>query len=168
MTERQISAADLQAVFRFFAAPTLDYFRQAKTVPPACALVWLAADAPAVRSINQFPTHEIATLLQTEAGRAKLAYAITAMFDPEKTSEMLLPGERQHLVVQVVLANTEVAGVQQEVVLMLAHARGVTHATAVVVDPVSGACEMPEAFDITSTPVESEAVADGATCSAEK
>lgn len=156
MSDRQVTAADLQAVFNFFGAPALAYFRENRTIPPACALVWLAPDAPAIGRLNQFPTQDIVKLMQDDTGRQKLAYAINAMFDPDHTHANLLPGERQHLVVQVMLANTDVGGVQQEVVLMLAHARGVTHVTAVVVDPATGAAEMPEMFDITSTVVSAE------------
>lgn len=156
MSDRQVSAADLQAVFKFFGARALEYFRENRTIPPACALVWLAPDTPAIGKLNQFPTEDIVKLMQDDAGRQKLAYAINAMFDPEHTHANLLPGERQHLVVQVMLANTSVVGVQQEVVLMLAHARGVTHVTAVVVDPMTGAAELPDMFDITSTIVAAE------------
>jgi hypothetical protein len=153
MSDRYVSAADLQAVFQFFGAQALTYFRENRTIPPACALVWLAPDAAAIGKLNQFPTEEIVKLMQDDTGRQKLAYAINAMFDPEHTNANLLPGERQHLVVQVMLANTDVGGVQQEVVLMLAHAWGVTHVTAVVVDPLTGAAELPKMFDITTTVV---------------
>jgi hypothetical protein len=156
MSDRLISAADLQAVFKFFGTQAVSYFRANRTVPPACALVWLAPDAPAIKSLTQFPTDEIVKLMRDDAGRQKLAYAINAMFDPGHTEAHLLPGERQHLVVQVMLANTDVAGVVQEVVLLLAHARGVTHVAAVVVDPSTGAAELPDMFDITTTVVGSD------------
>lgn len=154
MTTRFIHDADLQAVFRFFGSMTLVHYRHHQVIPPACVLVWLESDTSAIAGLHQFPAPEISSLLQDESGRQALAYSIQAMLDPAREQSAAPAGRRPHLVVQVLHARTSVmdaaGGPEQEVMLMLAHVAGTTHATAVpLLHP-----ELPAQFDITATDVE--------------
>jgi hypothetical protein len=159
MTDYPVTAADLQAVFRFFGAPALAHFHRHQSVPPACVLAWLVEGedgARRVHRVHQFPTDLVAGLMRNEQGRGQLAAAIGAMLDPEGQAALLPPGPRPHLVVQVMQTRTDVAGVPAEVLLMLAHEHGVTHAAAVVLEE-GVVPELPALFDVTSTPVGTQA-----------
>jgi len=153
MFERAITAPDLQAVFRFFGKPALAYFQSNNVVPPACVLTWLAEASASVERLHQFPTDLVVKLMQSAEGRGQLASAISAMFNPDAPAGLMPPGPMPHLVVQVMLTSTRVGGVDVEVLLMLAHERGLTHTAAVVVNE-GKAPVLPEMFDITSTPVD--------------
>lgn len=156
MTDRAITSPDLQAVFRFFGAPALAYFHRHRAVPPACVLTWLDEGQPAVRRVHQFPADLLAPLMRDARGRHQLASSITAMLAPGQGADLVPPRPRPHLVVQVLLANVDIGGVTSEVLLLLAHERGLTHASAIPVDAAAGIAELPAMFDVTSTPVGAE------------
>lgn len=153
---RTIQTADIQTALLFFGRQAADYFRKHKTLPPACVLVWLAADAPEISGLHQFPTDQVVEMLATEAGKLQLASAVHAILNPDVSDVEVPPGPRPDLVVQVVLACATKEGLpaDKEAILLLVYTGDTTHAVAVPVDAADGRVDLPATFDVAAARID--------------